>query len=101
VELGTDRRGNPINTCVVKHEDEIMAGQPRGRGRPKSAASVSDLLTLLPQPSTTAWQKAASEELGVGKTAFYELRKIIESSKAAVHSKAEGWKIPQVIFRTE
>lgn len=101
VELGVDRRGNPITSCVVKHEDEIMAGQPRGRGRPKSSANKTDLLNLLPQPSTTAWQKAASDELGVGKTAFYELRKIIEASKAAVHSKTEGWKIPQVIFRTD
>ena len=101
VELGVDRRGNPITSCVVKHEDEIMAGQPRGRGRPKSSANKTDLLNLLPQPSTTAWQKAASDELGVGKTAFYELRKIIEASKAAVHSKTDGWKIPQVIFRTD
>jgi hypothetical protein len=101
VELGTDRRGNPINTCVVKHEDEIMAGQPRGRGRPKSSVSKTDLLNLLPQPSTKAWQEAASHELGVGKTAFYELRKIIEASKAAVHGKTDGWKIPQVIFRTD
>jgi hypothetical protein len=101
VELGADRRGNPITSCVVKHEDEIMAGQPRGRGRPKSSVSKTDLLNLLPQPSTKAWQEAASHELGVGKTAFYELRKIIEASKAAVHSKTEGWKIPQVIFRTD
>jgi len=85
----------------VKHEDEIMAGQPRGRGRPKSSANKADLLNLLPQPSTTAWQEAVSDELGVGKTAFYELLKIIKASKAAVHSKTEGWKIPQVIFRTD
>jgi hypothetical protein len=101
VELGVDRRGNPITSCVVKHEDEIMAGQPRGRGRPKSSASKTDLLNLLPQPSTKAWQMAALDELGVGKTAFYELRKTIAASKAAVHSKSEGWKIPQVIFRTD
>lgn len=101
VELGVDRRGNPITSCVVKHEDEIMAGQPRGRGRPKSSASSNDLLALLPQPSTTAWQMAASEELGVGKTAFYNLKKDIVASKSALHSKADGWKIAQVIFRTE
>jgi hypothetical protein len=101
VELGVDRRGNPITSCVVKHEDEIMAGQPRGRGRPKSSANKTDLLNLLPQPSTTAWQKAAFDELGVARSSFYELKKTIEASKAAVHSKTEGWKIPQVIFRTD
>jgi hypothetical protein len=82
-------------------EDEVMAGQPRGRGRPKSSANKTDQLNLLPQPSTTAWQKAAFDELGVARSSFYELKKTIEASKAAVHSKTEGWKIPQVIFRTD
>lgn len=100
VELGVDRRGNPITSCVVKHEDEIMAGQPRGRGRPKSSANKADLLKLLPQPSTTAWE-AAARERGIMRTKFFELKNEIEDSKAAVHSKADGWKIPQVIFRTD
>ena len=101
MKLGVDRRGKPITSCFVKHEDEVMAGQPRGRGRPRAFVDKNDLLSLLPQPSTTAWQKAAREEFGVSRTAFYEVRKTLEESKAAVHSKTDGWKIPSAIFRTK
>jgi hypothetical protein len=70
VMLGLDRRGKPITSCVVRHEDAIMASLPGKSGR-KVEVQPERLLDLLPQPSTTAWQKRADDEMGVSKSTFY------------------------------
>jgi len=80
VELGTDRRGNPITSCIVNHEDSIMA-TARKTGRPP-AASDEELLSLLPAVATSTWQKAASDELGVSKSAFHRALKRLHPHRA-------------------
>lgn len=69
VEVGTNRRGKPITSCVVKEEDSIMA---HTKGRPGARAKYSSemLLELLPQPSIKAWRDAAKLEHGMGQDAF-------------------------------
>lgn len=70
VILGTNRRGKDITSCVVHHEDEMMASDRSKPGRPK-AAEDAKLLSLLPQPSTMDWRKAADQRHGVPKSSFY------------------------------
>ena len=71
VELGVDRRGNPITSCVVRHEDEMMAAKPRKAGR-KPICTPDDLLRFLPAPGMKEWQQRVGEEHGLGKSQFYE-----------------------------
>ncbi len=99
VTLGTDRRGKPITSCIVHHEDEMMASKPGKTGRP-ATATPGELLKLLPLPGTTAWKDMANAELGVGSTAFYALLKRIKADGGAVQSKTEGWSLPKVSFRS-
>jgi hypothetical protein len=93
IVLGIDRRGNQITSCVVHHEDSVMASKPGKKGRPPSG-TVSDLLSLLPQPSTTAWMKAARGGFGVTETPFYRLLAEIKRQKSAESMKPGGWVIP-------
>lgn len=81
VELGTDRRGNPITSCTVHHEDSIMA-QTRTKPGRKRKVSDSELLELLPMPTTSAWQQAAQDELGLGKSAFHDALRSIKDTSA-------------------
>lgn len=81
VELGIDRRGNAITSCTVHHEDTIMA-QTRSKPGRKRKTGDTDLLALLPQATTSAWAKAAGEELGLGKTAFYDALKGLKDVSA-------------------
>ena len=46
VTLGIDRRGNPITSCVVHHEDASMAARPEKSGRDK-VATVEHVLDEL------------------------------------------------------
>jgi hypothetical protein len=88
VGLGIGRRGKPITSCVVEHDAGCAAENRRGRP-PKTTAS--DLLNLLPQPSTTAWQKTAKEELRVSATAFFRQRKELKQRGRAVSTQNGGW----------
>ena len=81
VELGTNRRGKPITSCVVHHEDEMMAVDRKKPGRP-AGPSDTDILALLPRASTAAWQKAASDELGVSKSSFHRSLKKLRGVSA-------------------
>lgn len=81
ITLGTDRRDKPITSCVVRHEDEIMASE-RGKPGRKPAADVEDILGLLPADSTTAWQKEAKAELGISESTFHRLRRLVEGKRA-------------------
>ncbi|RYD17970.1 MAG: AAA family ATPase, partial [Verrucomicrobiaceae bacterium] len=72
VKVGENRRGKDITSCVVRHEADFMAAQPAKKGRPPSATR-EELLSLLPQKSTSAWQRAANEEYGMSKSAFHRV----------------------------
>ena len=97
IELGRDRRGDPITSCVVHHEDEIMAEVP-SKGR-KPTHSIAGLLKLLPLPTTT-WQKVAKSELGVSSATFYDLLREVRNQNSAIEVKGEGWKLPKVNIRS-
>ena len=98
IELGRDRRGDPITSCVVHHEDEIMAEVP-SKGR-KPRHSIASLLTLLPLPNTTTWEKLAKKELGVCSSTFFDLLKEVRNQNSAIEVKGEGWKLPKVNIRS-
>lgn len=97
IHLGTDRRGDPITSCVVQHEDEMMA-TVKSKGGRKPSTSIPELVAMLPQPTTKAWKDAAAAELGIGKSSFFDLLKLVKSSSAAVCVKGTGWKVPEVRF---
>lgn len=60
VEIGTNRRGKPTTSCVVKAEDGMIA-HTKGRPGAKKKFTCDMVLKLLPQPSVAAWRKAANE----------------------------------------
>jgi hypothetical protein len=90
VTLGTDRRGKPITSCVVRHEDEMMASKPTKAGR-KREVQPGSLMDLLPQPSTTAWQKLADTELGVSKSSFYRALETLKRDRTAKQLTGGSW----------
>jgi len=98
IELGRDRRDNPITSCVVYHEDRNMVAVP-SKGR-QAKHSVADILKLLPLPTTKGWQEVALSKLGVPRTSFYELLKEVRNQKSAIVIKGEGWILPKLINRT-
>ena len=100
VQLGIDRRGKPITSCVVHHESSVMASKPGKKGRPPSG-TVNDLLSLLPQQSTTAWMMAARGEFSITATPFYRLLGEIKRQKSAEYTKPGGWVIPGPILGSE
>jgi hypothetical protein len=99
VELGIGRRGKPITSCVVHHEDSIMAASKKG-GRPASTSST-EILSLLPQPSTTAWARAAKVQLEVTATPFYRVLDEIKRTGAATCEKKAGWVLASPSFGSE
>ena len=60
VEVGWNRRGKPITSCVVKEEDSVMAHK-KGKPGAKQKFTCEMILELLPQPSVKAWETAAKE----------------------------------------
>lgn len=89
VTLGLDRRGKPVTSCVVKHEDEMMAPS-RGKAGRKNDVPNDDLISLLPRPSTADWLKAAIEETGISKSAFYVRLKELRKTSVA-QTPSQGW----------
>ena len=90
VTLGTDRRGKPITSCVVKHEDAMMASTQGKAGR-KVEVQPERLLELLPQPSTVAWQKLAKDEMGVSPSSFYRSLDKLKPTGTARRLEKGGW----------
>ncbi len=88
ITLGADRRGKPITSCTVHHEDSIMAATKAKAGRPP-AVTDEELLSLLPMETTASWRKAASNELGVSSSTFHRNRARLEGVKAV--KKSDGW----------
>jgi hypothetical protein len=101
VVLGINRRGKPITSCVVHHEDSIFSSNSVGKsGRPPKT-NVAQLLSMLPQPSTTAWQKVARSDHGVTQTPFYRVLSEIKRKQAASYSKQGGWIFAEPNFGSE
>lgn len=81
IEVGRDRRGKPITSCIVRHEDTIMAAE-RGKAGRKPAANAEELLSLLPADTTAAWQKMAKAELGISESTFHRMRRLLDGKSA-------------------
>lgn len=77
VTLGTDRRGRPITSCVVHHEDEIMASKPRKPGR-NTLCAAEEMLRFLPAENAKDWQARVAEETGLGRTQFFDHKRHLE-----------------------
>ena len=90
VTLGVNRRGRPITSCTVRHEESIMAATRCKAGR-KPDVAPARLLELLPQPSTAEWAKAAANELGVSKSAFYRAKDSLGIDQAARMTVSGNW----------
>jgi hypothetical protein len=70
VEVGINRRGKAITSCVVIAEDDMMASKGKAKPGPKAIYTCEMLLELLPQPSFKAWQATAKEAHSMGKDSF-------------------------------
>ncbi len=80
VTLGIGRRGKPITSCVVHHEDTTMASKPGKAGR-KAICTAEDMLQFLPAASVREWQEKVEEETGLKSSGFYANKKGLEDSK--------------------
>ena len=81
MELGADRRGNPITSCLVNPEGEIPIPQPSRLGR-KAKCTPEDLLSLLPADSVKDWQERAEKEFGIKSSQFSVHKKTLEQSQS-------------------
>lgn len=81
VELGANRRGNAITSCLVNPEGEIPRPQFRSLGR-KAKCAPEDLLSLLPANSVTDWQEKAEKEFGIKRSQFCVHKKTLEQSQS-------------------
>lgn len=90
VVLGTDRRGNPITSCVVHHEDTMMAANRTKLGR-KIEVNPETLLDLLPMPTTKAWLNAADQEHGIKRSSFYRSRDKLKVRGAVMQGQDGSW----------
>ena len=78
VEVGVNRRGKAITSCVVRAEDGMMAHTKGRVGAPRKY-TCEMVLELLPQPSVVAWKLAAKEVHGMGEDAFSDRKKECEN----------------------
>jgi hypothetical protein len=81
IELGTNRRGNPITSCLVNPENEVPSPEAKTLGR-KAKCGPEDLLSLLPANSVTDWQEKAEKEFGIKRSQFFEHKKALEQIQA-------------------
>jgi hypothetical protein len=81
VELGEDRRGNAITSCVVNPEGEIPSPQSKSPGR-KAKCTPEDLLSLLPAESVNAWQESAAEKFGIKRSQFQVQKQTLEQNQS-------------------
>ncbi|MCF7731720.1 MAG: helicase RepA family protein [Akkermansiaceae bacterium] len=79
VTLGSDRRGKPITSCVVAHEDPAAAGKPGRAGR-TAKCTAAEMLRYLPAATVKEWQETVKTETGLGETQFYAHKKRLEAT---------------------
>ena len=89
VTLGTDRRGKPITSCIVRHEDEMMAAKPAKAGR-KPTCTPEEMLRFLPAANVKDWQAAVSEETGLSRSQFYDHKRHLEAGNRVRKSSTGG-----------
>jgi hypothetical protein len=88
IELGFNRRGKPITSCIVHHEDSMMAATKGKAGR-KKTYNAEQLLSHLPAARVKDWQERVKEETGMSAGLFYELKAELES-RGAFRKTTEG-----------
>ncbi|MES2659277.1 MAG: AAA family ATPase [Verrucomicrobiota bacterium] len=89
VELGTSRRHKPITSCVVHHEDEMMAAKPRKAGRAPTC-TPEGMLAYLPVANVKEWQTAVSEDTGLSRSQFYDHKRHLEAGNRVRKSSTGG-----------
>jgi len=77
IELGINQRGKPITSCIVHHEDSVMAVMKKGGGRNKSY-SPEILLDYLPAESVKKWLAAVRDDTGMSPSTFYDFKRNLE-----------------------
>lgn len=87
VELGTDRRGEDITSCIIQHEDASLAATRGKKGRGKTY-HADQLLGLLPAKNVKEWQAAVMNETGMSRSNFYDLKAELKSRGAFYESSA-------------
>jgi hypothetical protein len=78
VDVGINRRGKVVTSCVVVAEHESMA-QVKGKPGMKKQYTCEMILGLLPQPSTKAWLQAAVNAFGMSADTFGDRKRECES----------------------
>jgi hypothetical protein len=81
IELGTNRRGNPITSCLVNPENEVPSPEAKTLGR-KAKCTPEDLLSLLPANSVTDWQEKAEKVFGIKRSQFCVHKKALEQNQS-------------------
>ena len=80
VELRMGRRDKPVTSCVVKHEDEMMAGQVQA-SRSNVKCTAEEMLEFLPAANIVEWQRRVKEETGLSESRFYQHKRVLEDRK--------------------
>ena len=80
IDLGTDRRGKPITSCIVTPECTALVSITSGPGR-KPKCTKEQLLEILPVNSVKEWEGAAEAQFGIKRTQFNELKKQLINHK--------------------
>ena len=81
VELGHDSRGKPITSCVVHHEDQTMASNPKSVGR-QATYTAEAMLEYLPAANASQWARRAKEDCGISPARFYQLKAELRNREA-------------------
>lgn len=77
VTLGIGRRGKPVTSCVVHHEDSMMASNGKKTGR-KLTCSDEEILQFLPVATVKEWQELVESKTGLKRTRFTERKRLLE-----------------------
>jgi hypothetical protein len=91
IDLGANRRGKPITSCIVIPECATHASIAHGPGR-KLKYTKEQLLELLPVGSVKEWEKAAEAKFGVKRTQFNELKKqLVKDEMVSQDKETKEW----------
>jgi predicted ATP-dependent serine protease len=75
IDLHLNKRQKMVTSCVVHHQDEMMAGDKTPKKRGASTKYHADqLLEFLPAQNATDWFTRAKAETGISSGKFYELK---------------------------
>jgi RecA-family ATPase len=75
IELHLNRRGKMVTSCVVHHQDEVMASDKLAKRKGATTKYHADaLLDYLPAENATDWCTRAMAEIGLSRGKFYDLK---------------------------